>query len=354
MKGDLKALLQLVITKGASDLHISCGNPPRIRIDERLQPTEYDVITAEDSKEMAYSIMTEKQKQIFEATKELDMSIGFKGISRFRVNVYQQRGVVGAAFRVIPYKVKSFEQCGLPADVITSLCRKPKGLVLVTGATGSGKSTTLAAMIDYINQNRECHIITIEDPVEFLHEHKKSLIEQRELGNDTLSFGEALKHILRQDPDVILVGEMRDLETIESALLIAETGHLVFATLHTSDCVQTINRIIDVFPAHQQSQIRTQLSFVLQGILSQQLVPLSKGTGRSLALELLILNPAVRSLIREGKNHQIASLIQTGHKEGMRTMNQSLADLYQRRMITYEDAMSRTADAVDLARLLHK
>ncbi|MBL7069110.1 MAG: PilT/PilU family type 4a pilus ATPase [Candidatus Omnitrophica bacterium] len=354
MKAEMNTLLKLLIQKGGSDLHITCGCPPQIRIDEKLIPTQYDKITPETAKELAHSILNKKQIELFEKNRELDMSFGIRDLSRFRVNVYQQRGSMGIALRAIPFKIMNFEECGVPVDVVTNLCNKPKGLVLVTGSTGSGKSTSLASMIDYISQRRQCHIVTIEDPIEFLHEHKKAIIEQREIGNDTYTFGAALKHVLRQDPDVILIGEMRDLETIESALIIAETGHLVFATLHTSDCVQTINRIVDVFPAYQQAQIRTQLSFVLLGILSQQLIPRAKGVGRVLAVEILVLTPAVRSMIREAKTHQIGSVIQTGQRDGMKTMNQALAELYQRRSITYEDAISRTTDAVDLSRLMHK
>jgi twitching motility protein PilT len=248
----------------------------------------------------------------------------------------------------------SFEECGLPADIITAQCKRPKGLVLVTGATGSGKSTTLASMIDWINKERDCHIITVEDPIEFVHFGKKAIVDQREVGQDTHSFGAALKHVLRQDPDVILIGEMRDLETIESALIIAETGHLVFATLHTSDCVQTINRVIDVFPSHQQQQIRTQLSFVLNAILSQQLIPKAGGRGRVLAVEVAIVNPAIRSLIREAKIHQLYSVIQTSQKEGMRTMNQALFELTKKGLISYEEASARTMDQEELKRLFGK
>ncbi len=352
MKADLNILLKLMIKRKASDLHITTGARPQLRIDERLIPTEYDVIIPQVAKEMAYSLLSDEQIKAFEETKELDMSFGVKDLSRFRVNVYQQRGSVGVAIRAIPFEIMSFKDCGLPTDVVTDLCKRPKGLVLVTGATGSGKSTTLASMIDMISRERESHIITIEDPIEFLHEHKKSIIEQRELGSDTYSFKGALKHVLREDPDVILIGELRDLETIEAALVIAETGHLVFSTLHTSDCVQTINRVIDVFPAYQQAQIRTQLSFVLLGILSQQLLPKAKGTGRVLATEVMIITPAIRSMIRESKVHQIYSVIQTGQKEKMKTMNQALSELYQHGQITYEEAFARSTDITDLARLI--
>ena len=354
MKADMTTLLKLMIQKGASDLHLTVGTSPQLRIDERMHSTQYNKLTAQATKELAYSLLSKEQIATFEKDKELDMSFGIRDLSRFRVNVYQQRGSVGVAIRAIPFTIMNFEECGLPVEIVTNLCHRPRGLVLVTGATGSGKSTSLASMVNYISTVRDCHIITIEDPIEFLHEHKKALIEQREVGTDTNSFGAALKHVLRQDPDVILIGEMRDLETIEAALIIAETGHLVFATLHTSDSVQTINRIIDVFPAYQQAQIRTQLSFVMLGILSQQLIPKAKGGGRALAVEVMIANSAIRSMIRESKAHQIYSVIQTGQKEGMRTLNQSLAELYRQRQISYEDAFSRTTDPSDLGRLLHR
>jgi twitching motility protein PilT len=281
------------------------------------------------------------------------MSFGIEGLSRFRLNVYQQRGAVGCAIRRIPFEIMSLQECGLPIEIVTKLCHKPKGLILVTGATGSGKSTTLAAMINMINQERHCHIITVEDPIEYTFKNIKAVIEQREVGGDTHSFGEGLRHVLREDPDVILIGEMRDLETIQSALNIAETGHLVFATLHTSDSVQTVNRIVDVFTAHQQQQVRTQLSFVLLAILAQQLIPRPSG-GRVLATEVLIANHAVRSLIREAKGHQIYSVIQTAKKEGMRTMNQALYELCLNGVIAQEEAMLRTTEPQDLERLFKK
>jgi len=354
MKPDIMTLLKEMVQKDASDLHITCGTPPQLRIHEKLFPTNYPKIDGQTAKELAHSIMSKEQIAAFERDKELDMSFGIKNLSRFRVNIYQQRGSLGIAIRAIPFEIMSFKECGLPEKIVKDLCIRPKGLVLVTGATGSGKSTTLASMVDYINNQKGCHIITIEDPIEFLHEHKKCIIEQREIGSDSYSFTASLKHILRQDPDVILIGEMRDLETIESALIIAETGHLVFATLHTSDCVQTINRVIDVFPAYQQPQIRTQLSFVLLGILSQQLIPKAKGAGRVLATEVLITNPGIRSMIRESKVHQLYSSIQTGFKEGMKTMNQALYELYQSESITYDDAFARTTDVNDLMRLMSK
>lgn len=347
-------LLRLVAEKNGSDLHIGADSPPLIRIDEKLQKIGFEPLSIETAKELVYSMLSNGQFKKFEKDKELDFSFELSGIGRFRVNVFFQRGAVGCSIRLIPFRIMSFEECGLPVDTAKALCKKPKGLVLITGATGSGKSTTLAAMIDYINNERPCHIVTIEDPIEFVHKNKKALIDQREIYEDTHSFREALKHVLRQDPDVILIGEMRDLETIETALICAETGHLVFATLHTSDSVQTINRIIDVFPAYQQQQIRTQLSFVLIGIISQQLIPRATKRGRVLATEVLIANPAIRNLIRESKAHQMYSAIQTGQREGMFTMNQSFYELYSKGLITYDDAFGRTLDPEDLSRLLKK
>jgi twitching motility protein PilT len=354
MPKDINTLLKLMVEKNASDLHLTAKYPAQIRIDEKLVAVDDKALSAEEVKALVYSMLTKQQIDKFERDLELDIAFEMAGLSRFRINVFKQRGLVGASIRFIPYKIWSFEECGLPVNTATSLCNKPKGLVLVTGATGSGKSTSLAAMIDHINDSRPCHIITIEDPIEFVHENKKALIDQREVYADTHTFPAALKHVLRQDPDVILIGEMRDLETVESALIIAETGHLVFATLHTSDCVQTINRIVDVFPAHQQQQIRTQLSFVLLGVISQQLIPKTAGKGRVLAAEVLLVNAAVKSLIREAKIHQIYSTMQTSQKEGMRTMNQALYELYQKKAITYEDAVSRSMDPDDLARLFKR
>lgn len=352
---NINELLKLMVERRASDLHITAGLSPHLRIDEKLLPLEeYETLVPQACKQLCYSILNKSQIEKFERDKELDLAFGIKDLSRFRVNLFLQRGNVGMAIRALPYKIMSFEECGLPVDIVTDLCCRPKGLVLITGTTGSGKSTTLASMVDKINNERPCHIVTIEDPVEFVHENKKAIVDQRELGEDTHSFAGALKHVLRQDPDVILIGEMRDLETIESALVIAETGHLVFATLHTSDSAQTINRIIDVFPAHQQQQVRMQLSFVLIGILAQQLIPKTGGSGRVLATEVLTASHAVRSLIREGKAHQIYSLIQTSQKEGMKTMNQALYELYSQNLITYEDAVGRTTEPQDLERLFKK
>ncbi len=344
--------LQRMVAQDASDLHLMADSPPRIRIDERLENLEEGPLSADKVKELAYSLLTPGQVERFEKEKELDMSFGIERLARFRVNVFLQRGTVAVALRALPHKIRTFEECGLPVSVVTELCHKPKGLVLVTGATGSGKSTTIAAMIDKINKERKCHIITIEDPIEYVFENNKAMIQQREVGDDTLSFAQSLRRILRQDPDVILIGEMRDLETIRSALNIAETGHLVFATLHTNDAVSSVNRIIDVFPPSQQQQVRVQLSFVLMAVLSQQLIPLAQGKGRALALEVMVANHAVRSLIRESKTHQIYSSIQTGSREGMKTMNQSLSELYTQKRIRLEDALSRTTEVEDLQRLL--
>ena len=354
MHYDINDLLKLMVEKNASDLHITAGAAIQIRIDENLVPVTRDILTPEESKKLVYSMLTEKNIEKFERELELDLAFGRTGLGRFRVNVFKQRGSVGSSIRIIPYDIWTFEQCGLPSKIVLDLCKKPKGLVLLTGATGSGKSTSLASMIDWINEHRSCHIVTIEDPIEFVHKNKMSIVNQREVYNDTHSFGVSLKHVLRQDPDVILIGEMRDLETIESALIIAETGHLVFATLHTSDSVQTINRIIDVFPAHQQQQIRTQLSFVLVAILSQQLIPKMGGSGRVLATEVLLVSPAVKSLIRESKLHQVYSIMQTSQKEGMKTMNQALYELYQKRLISYEEAFDRTMDPEDLSRIFKR
>lgn len=350
----IETLLKLMVQKNASDLHISAYSTPNLRIDERLVPSGYEPLAPEESKRLAYSILKPQQIEKFEREFELDFSFGIEGLGRFRVNVFLQRGAVGAAIRLLPFNIMSFEECGLPVDVVNDLCKRPRGLVLVTGATGSGKSTTLASMVDKINSERNCHIVIIEDPIEYMHKNRKALIDQREVGSDTQSFAQALKHVLRQDPNVILIGEMRDLETIESALNIAETGHLVLSTLHTSDAVQTINRIIDVFPSHKQQQVRIQLSFVLLGVLAQQLIPKTAGHGRALATEVLIANPAVRSLIREAKTHQLYSVIQTCQKDGMKTMNQSLFELYMNKSISYDDAVSRSADQEDLERLFKR
>ncbi|HUK55410.1 MAG TPA: type IV pilus twitching motility protein PilT [Nitrospiria bacterium] len=349
---NLYQLLQTMIEKGASDLHITTGSPPQIRVDGDLVPLNAPPMTPAETKQLVYSVLTDAQKHKFEEENELDFSFGLKGLSRFRANVFMQRGAVAAAIRTIPFKIMTFEELGLPA-IVRDLVKRPRGLILVTGPTGSGKSTTLATMIDSINSERHEHIVTIEDPIEFLHPHKKCLVNQREVNSDTKSFKTALKYILRQDPDVVLVGEMRDLETIEAALTIAETGHLTFATLHTNSCAQTINRIVDVFPPFQQPQVRAQLSFVLEGVISQQLMAKASGQGRVLALEIMVPNPAIRNLIREDKVHQIYSTMQTGQsKYGMQTMNQSLFDLYQRRLITYDDAINRSSNVEELMNML--
>jgi len=345
-------LLAEMYEKGGSDLHITTGISPTIRVDGRLMPASAEPLSPQETKRLCYSILTEAQKQRFEEEMELDLSFGIKGLSRFRANLFLQRGAVAGAFRTIPFRVRSFEELGLPA-IAKDLCKKPRGLVLVTGPTGSGKSTTLAAMIDKINSERQEHIVTIEDPIEYLHPHKKCLVNQREVNADTQSFKKALKYILRQDPDVVLIGEMRDLETIEAALTVAETGHLVFATLHTNSCVQTINRILDVFPPYQQPQVRAQLSFVLEGVISQILIPKASGAGRVLALEIMVPNAAIRNLIREEKVHQIYSQMQVGQaKFGMQTMNQSLLASYLRRDITLDDAVGRSSDPEEFRNLL--
>lgn len=353
MVNNMEELLRQMVEKQASDLHITAGAKPQLRIDEKLVQTEEEILIPEKTKELAYTLLSRQEIEEFEKNLELDKSFGIEGLSRFRLNVYQQRGAVGIALRRIPYDIMNLQECGLPIKISTEFCHKSKGLILVTGATGSGKSTTLAAMINLINQERRCHIITIEDPIEYTFKNIKAVIEQREVGMDTHSFGQALRHVFREDPDVILIGEMRDLETIQSALNIAETGHLVLTTLHTSDSVQSINRIVDVFPASQQQQVRSQLSFVLLGVLSQQLIPKPTG-GRVLATEVLCANHAVRSLIREGKTHQIYSAIQTAKKEGMRTMNEALYELYLKEIITQEEAIFRTTEPQDMERLFKR
>jgi len=349
---NLHQLLKAMIEKGASDLHITTGSPPQLRIDGKLIPLKTAPLTAPETKQICYSILTDSQKHKFEEESELDLSFGVKGLSRFRANIFMQRGAVAGAFRTIPFRILSFEELGLP-PVIVELARKPRGLILVTGPTGSGKTTTLASILDRINTERNEHIVTIEDPIEYLHAHKGCVVNQREVGADTKGFKNALKYILRQDPDVVLIGEMRDLETIEAALIVAETGHLAFATLHTNSAVQTINRIIDVFPPYQQPQVRAQLSFVLEGVLSQTLLPRADGPGRVLSIEVMIPNPAIRNLIREDKIHQIYSQMQVGQdKFGMQTMNQSLTTLYKRRLITLENAFGRSGDPDELRNLI--
>lgn len=348
---NMHQLLKLMKEKGASDLHITTGTPPRLRIDGKLVPLQMPPLSPNDTKQLCYSLLTESQKQKFEEDNELDFSFGIKGLSRFRANLFIQRGAVTGVFRAIPYEIKTPEELGLP-PIVRSLTKKPRGLVLVTGPTGSGKSTTLASLIHIINQEREEHIITIEDPIEYLHPHKKCLVNQREVGSDTRSFRTALKYVLRQDPDIILIGEMRDLETIEAALTIAETGHLVFATLHTNTAVQTINRIIDVFPPYQQPQVRAQLSFILEGIICQILMPRANGRGRVLGCEILLPTAAIRNLIREEKIHQIYSMMQVGQAQhGMQTMNQSLYQLAVKKEITMEEALGRSPDPEELKQM---
>jgi twitching motility protein PilT len=352
VKINLHQLLRAMIEKGASDLHIATGSPPLLRVDGEVVPLKLAPLGPVETKQLCYSVLTEEQRKQFETNKELDLSFGVKGLSRYRANLFMQRGAVSAAFRAIPFKILSYDELGLPPSV-AELAARPRGLVLVTGPTGSGKSTTLAAIIDKINEETRQHIMTIEDPIEYLHAHKRCLINQREVGHDTVSFKQALKYVLRQDPDVVLVGEMRDLETIEATLTIAETGHLVFATLHTNSAVQSINRMIDVFPPHQQAQIRAQLSFVLEGVMSQLLLPRAGSAGRALALEVLMPNAAVRNLIREDKVHQIYSQMQIGQgKHGMQTMNQSLFSLLARRHVTLEEAMGHSPDQEELKTML--
>ena len=352
MAATLNQLLKSMVEQGGTDLHVTTNSPPQIRIDGVLKPLNQPPLTPSETKQLAYSILTDNQKHRLEEDLEIDFSFGIKGLARFRANVFHQRGAIGAAFRRIPYEIRGFRELGLPA-ITETMSEKPRGLILVTGPTGSGKSTTLAAMIDKVNRERHEHIVTIEDPVEYLHGHKKCIVNQRELKADTHNFANALRSVLRQDPDVVLVGEMRDYETVESALRIAETGHLTFATLHTNSAAQTINRIIDIFPAHQQSQVRVQLSFVLEGILCQSLLPRAGGKGRALAVEILVPNSAIRNLIREDKIHQIYGMMQAGQaKHGMQTFNQSLASLYFKRQITLQTALARSSYPDELQEII--
>ncbi|HAO94221.1 MAG: type IV pili twitching motility protein PilT [Deltaproteobacteria bacterium GWC2_56_8] len=351
-KLSLQELLRVMVDQGGSDLHIAAGSAPRIRLHGKLSPMNTPAMNGVETKQLCYSILTDIQKHKFEEENELDFSFGIKGLSRFRGNLFVQRGTVAGVFRTIPFKIKSFQELGLP-NILDDLCNKPRGLVLVTGPTGSGKSTTLASMIDKINTERAEHIITVEDPIEYLHNSKTALVNQREVGYDTHAFKKALKYILRQDPDVVLLGELRDMDTIETALTIAETGHLCFATLHTNSCVQTINRVVDVFPSNQQPQVRAELSFVLEGVISQLLVPRADGKGRVVALEIMIPNAAIRNLIREDKIHQIYSQMQVGQtKFGMQTMNQSFMNLYMRRLISLEEAIGRSSEPDELRQML--
>lgn len=350
----LQQLLQTMIEQRASDLHITTGSPPQLRIDGRLIPLKTQNLNPNETKELCYEALTDSQKTKLEQSRELDFSFGVPNIGRFRANVYFQRGAIAGAFRFIPYEIPPLDTLGVPISEIRPLLFKPKGLFLVCGPTGSGKSTTLASMIDIINSERRCHIITIEDPIEYLHRHKKSLVNQREVGQDTTNFNDALRYLLRQDPDVVLVGEMRDKETIEAALRISETGHMVFSTLHTNGAIQTINRILDVFPPHQANQIRTQLSFVLEGIISQTLIPRKDKPGRVLAYEMLIPNMAIRNLIREEKIHQVYSAMQISQKQGMVTLNQSLARLVANGSIAVEEAYARCTAVDEMVSILQK
>lgn len=347
-------MLEEMAERGGSDLHLTAGARPRIRVDGELVETDFDMLRPDEIQELIYGVLSSDQISKFEQNLEADLSFGIDGLGRFRTNVFRQRGAIGAVLRIIPEEIMGFEELGLPRSVCEDLCSQPSGLILVTGATGSGKSTTLASMVDYVNRTRKGHIVTIEDPIEFVHSHKNCLVNQRELNSDTHGFSEALRSALRQDPDIVLIGELRDQETIEAALTIAETGHLTLGTLHTSTAVQTISRIIDVFPSHQQSQIRAQLSFTLKGVFCQQLLRRADTTGRILAAEILLKNDAVQSLIREDKGHQIYSIMQTSGEMGMRTMNSSLFELYEQGKITREDAVAHSEKEEELERMIDR
>ena len=349
---NLRMLLEEMIERDASDLHITAGERPKLRIDgDIVNSNTEDVLNPKETLQLAYSVLTENQKKRFEMEDELDFSFGIQNLARFRGNCFKQRGCVSIAIRQIPFNIRTFQDLGLPA-VVSRMAEKPRGLVLVTGPTGSGKSTTLAAMIDKVNREWQGHIITVEDPIEFIHRHQGCIVNQREVGSDTHSFANALKYALREDPDVILVGEMRDLETISAALTIAETGHLVFATLHTNSAAEAINRIIDVFPSHQQSQVRAQLAFVLEGIITQTLLPRARGRGRVMAAEILVITPAIRALIRDDKVHQIYSLMQSGKKYGMQTLNDALYQLYVAREVTEEECLRVSGDPNEFLRMI--
>jgi len=349
---NLRALLEEMIQREASDLHITAGERPKLRVDGEIANSKIEtVLSPKDTLQLAYSVLTEQQKKRFETEDELDFSFGIQNLARFRGNAFKQRGCVSMVVRQIPFQVKTFDQLQLP-PIVAKLAERPRGLVLVTGPTGSGKSTTLAAMVDKINREWKGHIITVEDPIEFIHRHQGCIVNQREVGTDTKSFAAALKYALRQDPDVVLVGEMRDLETIQAGLTIAETGHLAFATLHTNSCAETINRVIDVFPSHQQSQVRAQLAFVLEGVITQTLLPRAKGKGRVMACEIMVCTPAIRALIRDDKVHQITSSMQAGKKYGMQTMNDSLYQLYMAREVALEECLRSTAEPNEFLRMV--
>ena len=349
---NLRALLEEMIQKSASDLHITAAEKPKLRVDgEMVDSSVPEMLTPKDTLQLAYSVLTENQKKRFETDDELDFSFGIQNLARFRGNVFKQRGCVAMVIRMIPFNVRTFQDLGLP-PVIAKLAERPRGLILVTGPTGSGKSTTLAAIIDKINKERKGHIITVEDPIEFIHKHQSCIVNQREIGTDTKSFASALKYALREDPDVILVGEMRDLETVGAALTIAETGHLVLATLHTNSAAESINRVIDVFPSNQQSQVRTQLAFVLEGVVTQTLLPKLKGRGRSMAAEIMVATPAIRALIRDDKVHQIYSAMQSGKKFGMQTMNDALFQLYTAREVAQEECERVSHDPKEFLRMI--
>ena len=349
----LRQLLEEMMNRNASDLHLTAGVAPVFRVDGSIEPSEHETLTPESTANLAYSVLSDEQRKRFETTHELDFSFGIKGLARFRANCYLQRGVVSMAIRVIPFRIIPVEELNLPM-VVREFTTRTKGLVLVTGPTGSGKSTTLAALIDRINLHRACHIMTIEDPIEYVHHHKRAIVNQREVQSDTDSFPTALKYILRQDPDVILIGEMRDRVTFEAALTIAETGHLVFATLHTNSTMETVNRVVDAFPADQHKQVYTQLGFVLEGVVSQRLIPKARGGGRAMVSEVLVCTPAVRAIIREGKTHQLYSLMQAGQKYGMQTMNQSLLKAVVDRQITADQAMESTSEAAELEQMMQR
>jgi len=348
---NLRVLLEEMIERNASDLHITAGERPKVRVDGDITNSNVDIVLQpKDCMQLAYSILTENQKKRFEMEDELDFSFGIQNLARFRGNCFKQRGCVSMVIRQIPFQIRTFEELSLP-KVIADLSDRPRGLILVTGPTGSGKSTTLAAMIDRVNRQMKGHIITIEDPIEFIHRHQSCIVNQREIGSDTKTFQASLKYALRQDPDVVLIGEMRDLETIQAGLTIAETGHLAFATLHTNSAAEAINRIIDVFPSHQQSQVRAQLAFCLEGIITQTLLPKAKGRGRAMAAEILVVTPAIRALIRDDKIHQIYSMMQSGKKYGMQTMNDALYQLYMSREVAWEEVLRASSDPVELARM---